>query len=194
MMIQLAATPGTLFRPWRSSSQAAPEPSHLAPGALTDTAKFKQSILRHLTYTLARDQGSATPRDWWIATASAVREQVLARLLATQAVHNKENVRRLYYLSLEYLMGRLMENNLQNTGLTEAARTALAELGVRPETATLVRDLAHLEAFMLGRTAPAIDRLTALLAERIGSAAAITGLAGPPRRSRLALSHLALSH
>ena len=119
-----------------ASSQAAPEPSHLAPGALTDTAKFKQSILRHLTYTLARDQGSATPRDWWIATASAVREQVLARLLATQAVHNKENVRRLYYLSLEYLMGRLMENNLQNTGLTEAARTALAELGVNLEELT----------------------------------------------------------
>jgi tetratricopeptide (TPR) repeat protein len=42
---------------------------------------------------------------------------------------------------------------------------ALAELGVRPETATLVRDLAHLEAFLLGRTAPAIDRLTALLAD-----------------------------
>jgi starch phosphorylase len=118
------------------SAQAAPEPSHLAPGALTDTAKFKQAILRHLTYTLARDQGSATPRDWWIATASAVREQVLARLLATQAVHNKENVRRLYYLSLEYLMGRLMENNLQNTGLTEAARTALAELGVNLEELT----------------------------------------------------------
>jgi glycogen phosphorylase len=91
---------------------------------------LKNAILRHLTYTLARDQGSATPRDWWIATAMAVREQILARLIQTQSVHNKNNVRRLYYLSLEYLMGRLMENNLQNTGLTNNARAALGELGV----------------------------------------------------------------
>ncbi|HRE84195.1 MAG TPA: glycogen/starch/alpha-glucan phosphorylase [Opitutaceae bacterium] len=91
---------------------------------------FKQSILRHLTYTLARDMGTAAPRDWWIATAMAVRETILARLIATQKVHNDQNVRRLYYLSLEYLMGRLLENNLHNTGLMEAAKSALSELGV----------------------------------------------------------------
>ena len=79
-----------------------------------DTTKFKQSILRHLTYTLARDHHTAKPRDWWIATAMAVREQILARLIVTQGVHNQKNVRRLYYFSLEYLMGRLMENVLYN--------------------------------------------------------------------------------
>ena len=119
-----------------ANARAASAADVAAPGAHEESANFKQAILKHLTYTLARDQGSATPRDWWIATASAVREQILARLLATQAVHNKENVRRLYYLSLEYLMGRLMENNLQNTGLTEAARTALAELGVNLDELT----------------------------------------------------------
>jgi starch phosphorylase len=107
--------------PTAPAAKPAPE---LAPTALKD------AILRHLTYTLARDTGSATPRDWWIASAFAVREHILSRLITTQAVHNKNNVRRLYYLSLEYLMGRLMENNLQNTGLTETARDALAQLGV----------------------------------------------------------------
>jgi glycogen phosphorylase len=96
----------------------------------TDSAKFKQAILRHLTYTLARDLHTAQPRDWWIATAMAAREHILARLIATQGVHNKQNVRRLYYFSLEYLMGRLMENNLYNTGLYEEAATALGELGL----------------------------------------------------------------
>lgn len=94
------------------------------------TLALRQAILRNLTNSLARDQGSATARDWWLATAMAVREQILGRLIATQAVHNKNNVRRLYYLSLEYLMGRLTENNLQNTGLTEHARAALDGLGV----------------------------------------------------------------
>jgi starch phosphorylase len=97
-------------------------------------AKFKQSILRHLTYTLARDMGTAGPRDWWIATAMAARDTILARLIVTQGVHNDQNVRRLYYFSLEYLMGRLLENNLYNTGLIDAARTALSELGVDFDT------------------------------------------------------------
>src|SRR5690606_6004526 len=67
---------------------------------------MKAAIIRHLTYTLARDQGTATPRDWWIATAMAVRDRILDRMIETQSVHNDRNVRRLYYLSLEYLMGR----------------------------------------------------------------------------------------
>ncbi|WP_404422535.1 glycogen/starch/alpha-glucan phosphorylase [Nibricoccus sp. IMCC34717] len=98
--------------------------------AVPETGKIKQAILRHLTYTLARDVHTATKRDWWIATAMAVREHVLARLITTQGVHNANNSRRLYYLSLEYLMGRLMENNLHNTGQFESAVAALKELGV----------------------------------------------------------------
>jgi len=87
-------------------------------------------ILRHLVSTLARHASSATPRDWWIATSLAVRDQIHERLIATQSVHNAINTRRLYYLSMEYLMGRLFESNLLATGLTDAARAALAELGV----------------------------------------------------------------
>ncbi len=101
------------------------------PGVAESTSiHFKQSILRHLTSTLARDRVTAVPRDWWIATAMATRDAILARLIATQRVHNEQNVRRLYYLSLEYLMGRLLENNLYNTDLMDAAKTALQELGV----------------------------------------------------------------
>ncbi|MFT3780379.1 MAG: glycogen/starch/alpha-glucan phosphorylase [Nibricoccus sp.] len=111
----------------RSSTPSGAEGA-IALGA--DNGKFKQSILRHLTYTLARDTHTAGIRDWWISTALAVREHVLARLIVTQGVHNDQNVRRLYYLSLEYLMGRLMENNLYNTGLVTAAANALRDLGV----------------------------------------------------------------
>ncbi len=101
---------------------------------VTDCGSLKQAILRNLTFTLARDLNTAKPRDWWIATSLAVRENILARLITTQGVHNKQNVRRLYYLSLEYLMGRLFENNLYNTGLYDEARNALKDLGVDWET------------------------------------------------------------
>ena len=104
--------------------------SSTADAPIAESVKLKQAILRHLTYTLARDIHTATTRDWWIATAMAVRESILARLIATQGVHNEQNVRRLYYLSLEYLMGRLTENNVYNTDHFDAVVTALKELGI----------------------------------------------------------------
>jgi len=91
--------------------------------------KLRSLIHRHLVSTLARHEGSATPRDWWVATALAVRDTIHERMIATQAVHNAQNVRRIYYFSLEYLMGRLFGNNLLATGLLDTARGALESLG-----------------------------------------------------------------
>jgi starch phosphorylase len=90
---------------------------------------LRSLILRHLTSTLARHPSTATSRDWWIATALSVRDTIHERLIATQAVHNEQNVRRIYYFSLEYLMGRLFGNNLLATGLLGAAEAALKGLG-----------------------------------------------------------------
>ncbi|MBL9218394.1 MAG: glycogen/starch/alpha-glucan phosphorylase [Opitutaceae bacterium] len=90
---------------------------------------FRSLIKRHLISTLARHEGSATPRDWWVATALAVRDTIHERMIATQAVHNLNNVRRIYYFSLEYLMGRLFGSNLLATGLMDTAKAALKSLG-----------------------------------------------------------------
>ena len=68
---------------------------------------LKKDILHQLKFHLAHDPHSATKRDWWLATAKAVQERTVERMLATQAVHNQQDVRRVYYLSLEFLMGRL---------------------------------------------------------------------------------------
>ena len=90
---------------------------------------LKTSILNHLKFTFARDTHTARPRDWWISTCMAVRDRMLERFIATQGAHNRENTRRLYYFSLEYMMGRLLESNLHNSGLYDAARKALSDLG-----------------------------------------------------------------
>ena len=90
---------------------------------------LRSLILRHLTSTLARHPASATPRDWWVATALSVRDTIHERMIETQAVHNAQNVRRVYYFSLEYLMGRLFGNNLLATGLLDTAKAALTDLG-----------------------------------------------------------------
>ncbi|MDP4694465.1 MAG: glycogen/starch/alpha-glucan family phosphorylase, partial [Opitutales bacterium] len=96
-----------------------------------DTTKesMKESILNHLRFTLARHSENATKDEWWTATCMAVRDRLLDRFMKTQEVHHKKKVRRAYYLSLEYLMGRLLINNLHNAGLFEQTRDALTDLG-----------------------------------------------------------------
>jgi starch phosphorylase len=91
---------------------------------------MRSLIQRHLTSTLARYAPSATPRDWWVASTLAVRDAIHERMIATQMVHNAQNTRRIYYFSMEYLMGRLFESNLLATGLTDAVRSALGSFGV----------------------------------------------------------------
>ncbi len=90
---------------------------------------MKASILNHLKFTLARDIATAGKRDLWLSTCMAVRDRILERMIATKEVHYQNDVRRVYYFSLEYLMGRLLINNLFNVGLEEKARRALEELG-----------------------------------------------------------------
>jgi glycogen phosphorylase len=92
---------------------------------------MRSLIQRHLTSTLARYAPSATPRDWWVACSLAVRDTIHERMMATQVVHNAQNARRIYYFSMEYLMGRLFDSNLLSTGLNHAVRAALDSLGVK---------------------------------------------------------------
>jgi glycogen phosphorylase len=101
------------------------------PGGSSDSSAdvMRSLIQRHLVSTLARHTGSATPHDWSVATSLAVRDTIHERMIATQSVHNDQNVRRVYYFSLEYLMGRLFGNNLLATGLFDAAKEALESLG-----------------------------------------------------------------
>ena len=111
------------------ATAARPAQSPRRPHIDPPEAIFRSLIQRHLVSTLARHEGSATPRDWWVATALAVRDTIHERMITTQGVHNANNVRRIYYFSLEYLMGRLFGNNLLATGLYDTARAALTSLG-----------------------------------------------------------------
>ena len=90
---------------------------------------MKDAIERQLRLTLARHSENATKREMWMATCLAVREQVVDRFIETQAVHNQQDVRRAYYLSLEYLMGRLLHSNICNLKLDQVVRKALEDMG-----------------------------------------------------------------
>ncbi len=90
---------------------------------------LKRAISDHVTYTLALDQASATDRDVYMSTAWSVRDRLAERWAATQAAYRRDDVKRVYYLSLEFLMGRTLGNALLNLGLEGATEEALSQLG-----------------------------------------------------------------
>ncbi len=96
----------------------------------TSVSGLKALILSHLKFSLARDPETATKRDWWLATSKAAQNLIVERMMATQADHFNGNVKRVYYLSLEFLMGRLFSNSLYSAGVHDDMVKALEELGL----------------------------------------------------------------
>jgi starch phosphorylase len=92
-------------------------------------SRIKESIIKHLQFDLARNQGTATLRDWWIATCLMAKEMIMSQFIRTQRTHHATNTRRVYYISMEYLPGRLLKNNLVNLGILEETKKALEVLG-----------------------------------------------------------------
>ena len=95
-----------------------------------DRAAIERSFASHVEYTLAKDEYSVTPRDFYRAIALSVRDRIADRWNKTQQQTFRGAERRVYYLSLEYLVGRLLEDSMLNLGVTGEARAALADLGI----------------------------------------------------------------
>ena len=96
-----------------------------------DTAEsFRADILDKLTYNVGKSTITASDRDWFVATALAVRDRIVDRWIAsTRATYEAEG-KRVYYLSLEFLIGRLLFDSISNLGLTDVVREALDGLDV----------------------------------------------------------------
>jgi glycogen phosphorylase len=95
-----------------------------------DLAEIKSAVLAKLALTVGKDAGSATERDWFVAAALALRDRIVHRWLAAERASNAEGRKRVYYLSLEFLIGRLFADVLGNLGMVEQFRAALGDLGV----------------------------------------------------------------
>ena len=100
------------------------------PDVKIDKNEFKAAVIRHLHCTLGTDENKANSHAWWKATCAAMQENVLEGLRRTQKTHYMNDTRAVHYFSAEFLMGRLLSNNLQNFGLYEVAEAGLKELGV----------------------------------------------------------------
>ncbi|PKF60489.1 glycogen phosphorylase [Psychromonas sp. psych-6C06] len=93
------------------------------------TEQMQQSIIDRLHKGLGTDSQKANNKAWWNATCYAVNEVVFDKLTQTQQNHSGKDTRSVNYLSLEFLMGRLLSNNLHNLELFKVTEEALKGLG-----------------------------------------------------------------
>lgn len=96
-------------------------------------ADLQRSFLRHLQYTLVKDKYTATKADLYQALAYAVRDVLVDRWLDTQQSYYINDAKRVYYISMEFLMGRTLGNSLINLGVMEEWQTALKQMGIDVE-------------------------------------------------------------
>lgn len=93
-------------------------------------ADIKSAILGKLTLAIGKDAGIATTHDWYKAAALALRDRIVHRWLLTEKDNYDAGRKRVYYLSLEFLIGRLFTDALNNMGLLPLFAAALGDLGV----------------------------------------------------------------
>jgi starch phosphorylase len=96
----------------------------------SDLDTLKRAFADHLQYSQAKDEHSATPLDRYFAVAYSVRDRMMRRWIQTQQAYYKRDAKRVYYLSLEFLMGKALENNLLNLDLYDNMRVGLKDLGL----------------------------------------------------------------
>jgi glycogen phosphorylase len=114
---------------------------------------LRTAILSKLTYAVGKDTAHAHDHDWYVATALAVRDQAVDRWIATTRRIYATGQKRVYYLSLEFLIGRLLSEYLCNLQLIDTCRAALGGLGVDLERIKELEPDAALGNGGLGRLA-----------------------------------------
>nr|WP_206291742.1 glycogen/starch/alpha-glucan phosphorylase [Humisphaera borealis] len=99
-----------------------------------DALALQESFIDHLQYTLA-ELPKHIDSEWepYVALVLAVRDRMIERWIKTQDAYYEQDAKRVYYMSLEFLMGRTMGNSLVNMGLLDQTTKALHQLGYKLE-------------------------------------------------------------
>ncbi|HUW51304.1 MAG TPA: glycogen/starch/alpha-glucan phosphorylase [Sulfuricella sp.] len=99
------------------------------PGENGEMSPFCRALADHLTYTVGKDHFTATPRDWFFALAHTTRDQLTQRWMETMRRYYRADAKRIYYLSMEFLIGRTLTNSLLNMGHLDECYKAMLDAG-----------------------------------------------------------------
>lgn len=121
--------------------------------ATSDPETLAAEILRALKYRVGKDMTVATPYDWLTASIEVVRDRIIDQWISSTKEAYDRQEKRVYYLSLEFLIGRLMRDAFSNIGLWDDIRVALKSMGVDIEVIAGLEPDAALGNGGLGRLA-----------------------------------------
>jgi starch phosphorylase len=135
-----------------------------ASGNIASTvASLRESVRHHVRYSLAKEWQNLPRHDLFMAAALAVRDQLVDRMLQTEGRYRIRDPKRVYYFSIEFLIGRSLTNNLCNLGILDLWRQALRALEVDPDDVQTSERDAALGNGGLGRLAACfLDSLATL--------------------------------
>src|SRR5207253_6628754 len=91
-------------------------------------AELREAILNKLTYSCSKTPANAGAYDWYLATVLAVRDRIVDSWMSSEHRVDRTRGKRVYYLSIEFLIGRLLFDSLINLRLLDTARAALSSL------------------------------------------------------------------
>lgn len=120
---------------------------------LDDVNEIKKSFNRHLHYTLVKDRNVANSRDYYFALAHTVKDHLVSRWIRTQQHYYDKDPKRVYYLSLEYYMGRTLQNTMINLGINTSCDESMYQMGLDIEELEEMEEDAGLGNGGLGRLA-----------------------------------------
>ena len=138
------------------------EPSQQAPARRVD--ELAKAIVGKLTYGIGKSPNKATQHDWLTAAILVVRDQIIDHWIESSRLSRERGAKRVYYMSLEFLIGRLLRDALCNLGLTQDIRAALLSHGVDLDVAAELEPDAALGNGGLGRLAACFMESMASLA------------------------------
>jgi starch phosphorylase len=121
--------------------------------ATSDPETLAAEILRSLKYRVGKDATVAKSHDWLAAAIKVVRDRIVDQWIKSTKETYDQKEKRVYYLSLEFLIGRLMRDAFSNLGLLEDMRAALRSLGVELDVIAGLEPDAALGNGGLGRLA-----------------------------------------
>jgi starch phosphorylase len=128
-----------------------------------DVESLKQALINRLTYSIGKDPLQTQPRDWFFALAYIVRDCITQRWMDTMRGYYLHDVKRVYYLSMEFLMGRALVNSLTNMEFQEVFKQVLEDVGLNLDELSEMEEEAGLGNGGLGRLAACfLDSLATL--------------------------------
>lgn len=114
---------------------------------------IKNNFNKHLHFTLVKDRQNATMRDYFFALAHTVKDQVCGRWIRTHQHYHRTDSKKIYYLSMEFYMGRALTNTMVNIGINSECEEAMYQLGLDIEELESMEEDAGLGNGGLGRLA-----------------------------------------